>query len=271
MPRWIVTFAVVTLCVVPLGADVTVTTTTTMEGGFAAMMGGMMPRVVMRIKGSKARADIDAGGQTMTTITDLDAKQIILLDSAQKTAQILTADAPLDKAGAPFPMPNIDASIKPTGRSQTIAGNACDEFTVAMSIGMAEMTGSSQMPPEVAESMKGIKMVMAGSMWMAKSGPGVEEYVAFQEASVKGEIVKIMGRLAGFGGGGLDRMMGSVAGAKGLPFLSELTMTMEGSGPIVEMMKQQGAIKMTTKVTEVSTDTLAGDLFKVPEGYTLKK
>lgn len=271
MRRWVAALAIVGLSGVPLRADVTVTTTTTMEGAFAGMMGGMTPRVVMRIKGSRSRADIDVPGQTISTITDLEGKRIIILNNAQKTAQILTAGAPLSPGGKPFTVPKMDASVKPTGRSQTISGNACDEFAVTMSMSMGEMGGSAQMPAEAGEMMKSIRMVMSGTMWIAKSGPGVAEFAAFQAASVKGEIAKIMGGMAGFGGGGLDRMMGSLAGATGLPYLTELTMTMEGSGPIVEMMKQQGPIKMTTRVTEVSTDTLADDLFNVPNDYKVTK
>jgi hypothetical protein len=71
--------------------------------------------------------------------------------------------------------------------------------------------------------------------------------------------------------GGMDKLMAAAASAPGLPYLTEITMTMEGSGPMVEAMKNMGPMKMVQKVTSVSTDTLSDDLFKVPDGYTVEK
>ena len=48
-------------------------------------------------------------------------------------------------------------------------------------------------------------------------------------------------------------------------------MRFEGSGPMVDAMKQMGDMKMIQKLSSVSTDTIAEDLFKVPEGYTIEK
>jgi hypothetical protein len=74
----------------------------------------------------------------------------------------------------------------------------------------------------------------------------------------------------GGSGNGLDKVIAASAG-QGLPYLTEMTMNLEGTGQIVEMMKQMGALKMGTKVTAVSTDVLSDDLFKVPAGYTMVK
>ena len=51
-----------------LRADVTITQTITMEGQAVAAMGqSIAPRVVMRIKGTKARTEVDANGKIMIT------------------------------------------------------------------------------------------------------------------------------------------------------------------------------------------------------------
>ena len=42
----------------------------------------------MRIKGLKARSDVDVNGQTQTSITDLGSKEIVVLQHGQKTAQV---------------------------------------------------------------------------------------------------------------------------------------------------------------------------------------
>ena len=270
MRRSFATLAVVALCVASLRADVRVTSTTTVEGGFAAMMGGMTPRVVMHIKGTKARAEMDLGQTAMATITDLSTQQVTVLNHAQKTAQVVVVGAP-PPGTPPMVMPKFDADIQPTGRTQTIAGNECAEHTLKMSVAMADAAASPQMPPEASAMMKDLRMVMSGTMWVAKSGPGVAEYAAFQAAAVKAGVGKMMAAIPGMGSSGIDRMMSAFSTASGLPYLTEMSMTFEGSGPVVEMMKQQGPIKITTKVTEVSTDPLSDDLFKVPEDYKVVK
>ena len=268
MRRWLTPLALTIACAIPLRADVRVTSATTVEGAAAAMMGGTSPTVVMHIKGMKARADVDLSGKTVSTITDITARQFIILSAAEKTAHIITPGVkPADGAFAPA-MPKMDATIAPTGKSQTIAGVPCDEFTVAMSMSMAEMAGS-QMPPEAAEMMKSIRIAMNGSMWVAKSGPGAAEYIAYQAASAKENLASLMGVVPGMRSSGLDRLMNAFANAEGIPYLTELALTIVGNDQIAALMKQQGDIKVVTKITEVSTDPISDDLFKVPEGYKI--
>lgn len=270
MKRWLSTLALAALYVAPLRADVRVTSTTTLEGALAAMMGGSTPRVVMHIKGLKARADIEAGPQTMSTITDAGGKEVILLNAAEKTARILTPGAVIP-SGTSVPVPKIDVDAKATGRTQTIAGLSCEEVALTMSMSMAEMAGSTQAPPEAAEMMKSIRLLMKGSMWSAKSGPGVAEYVAFQTAAMKGNLTALLGAVPGLRSAGLDRMMEAFGKAGGIPYLTELTMTIEGNDQIAEIMKQQGPIKVITRVTDVSTAPIADELFAIPEGYQVVK
>ena len=275
MTRCLATLGAIVALSIPLAADVTVTSVVSMQAGgpAGAAMGNMAPRMTMRIKGLKARADIDMNGQTMSSITDLGAKQMILLRADQKTAQVLSADS-MRGPNAPMAMPKIDATSKPTGRSQTINGVPCEEYEVAVKINMSEMSGSPQVPAEAAAMMKDVLMVMSGSMWVAKSGPGVADYATFQKAASQANMAAMMGlgnAVPGMGAGGFDRLMSTFSGGSGLPYLTEMSMSFEGTGPMVEMMKQVGAMKMTNKVTDVSTASLADDLFAVPADYKVVK
>jgi hypothetical protein len=40
---------------------------------------------------------------------------------------------------------------------------------------------------------------------------------------------------------------------------------------MADMMRQMGAMHMTTKVLSVKTDAISDDIFKVPEGYQVIK
>src|SRR5215471_8945597 len=129
MKRWPTVLAVFAVCTAAVHADVTVVQTTTIEGGMAAMSGqAMSPKTTSRIKGQKSRTDVDAQMIQISTIADLEAKQVILLRPDQKTAQILTP-ASVGAAMKGVTLPSIDTSVTPTGKSQVIDGIKCDEYT----------------------------------------------------------------------------------------------------------------------------------------------
>ena len=270
MRKWLAVLAVCAISAVSLRADVTVTTTMTMEGAAAASMPpGTLPKITMRVKGMKSRSDIESAGTTMTVITDLTTKQVITLMPNTKTAQVTTGES-VAAGGPPIAMPKIDASLKPTGKSQTINGMACDEHSFTMLMDMASMSGG-QMPPEAAEMLKGVKMAMNGSIWVAKAAPGVAEIMAFNKAAVSSGLLAAISGVKPGQPGGMEQLLNATASAPGIPYLTEMTIEVQGEGPMVEAMKQMGAMKMIQKVSSVTTDTIPDAMFQVPEGYTIEK
>src|SRR5687767_9696556 len=137
MRRWLMTVVILAVCVAQVGADVTIVTTTTIEGPIAAMAGGLTPKVVTRIKGAKSRTDIEMGDQSSGMLIDLASKQSFLLNHAQKTAQLI--DPSVGLPGAPKVMPKLDTSVKPTGKRREINGQQCEEFTILMKMDMSPM------------------------------------------------------------------------------------------------------------------------------------
>ncbi len=269
MRKVITTAAIVAMSLVGLRADVTVVQTMTMEGAAAAAMGGaQLPRITMRIKGQKARADVEMNGQTMSSISDLARRQVVLLNSATKTATVMSPDSP----GSNLPMPNIDITFKATGKSQTIEGQQCDEHSLAMTMNMADVMPQGQVPPEAAAMMADVKMVMSGSIWIAKSAPGASEFAAFNKAALDSKLLSALtGGLQGGRSGPMDKLIEASTSAPGLPYLTELTMQFEGSGAMVDAMKQMGPMKMVQKISSVSTAPVADDIFTIPADYTIEK
>jgi hypothetical protein len=288
MKRWFTTFVGVLVCSAALGADVTIVQTTKVEGGMAAMAqsagaGNMSPKMTTRLKGSKTRTDVETGPVTVSTILDVTTKQIIVLRADQKTATIAsavpppTASAPAAGSTAPagtppakpnVTLPSVEATLTPTGKSQAIDGVKCEEYTFTTRMNMGEMTGQ-QVPPEAAAMMQGVTMVMDGSMWVAKEVPGAAEYLAFQKAS--GDMAMAAMGASGLSVPGMEKLMKAMASVQGLTYLTEMTINIEGTGQIADMMKQMGAMKITTKVNSITTDAVSEDLFKVPDGYTVIK
>src|SRR5690349_21416134 len=140
MSRWFVTLAVIALCSTALRADITTTSITTLEGGLAALAGANInPKMVMRIKGMKARTEVEVMGKTVATVADLSTGKVFLLRPDEKTAQSIdtTAAAATANGGT---LPKLDGTFKPTGRTQTIDGISCDEYTFTMTIAMGDMS-----------------------------------------------------------------------------------------------------------------------------------
>jgi Domain of unknown function (DUF4412) len=279
MKRWSATLLAFAVCSAVVHADVTIVQKTTVEGGASAMMPGGAPTPTMttRIKGLKGRTDIDMGSPNMpanmSTITDAATKQVIVLDHNQKTARISTAGEkpPAPAADAPSATPQVDGSVTPTGKSQTIDGYKCDEFAFTTSLKMSDMTGGAQMPPEAAAALQDIKMVMKGSLWVAKDVPGMAEWREFQKAMTGTDLLSAAMGTTGMNMPGMDKVMKAMSSVDGLPILTEMDMTIEGSGPVADMMRQMGAMRVTTKVLSLKTEAIADDVFKVPEGYQVIK
>jgi hypothetical protein len=272
MKRWFSTVAAILFLSAALRADVTVVQTTTIEGGMAQMAAqagqSVSPTITTKIKGSKMRTDVVSGPINMSTIVDVATKQMIILRADQKTATIVAPPA----AAAPATQgPTIGASVKPTGKSQTIDGVQCDEFTFATTVDMSSMGTNAQMPPEAAAMMKGVKVVVSGSVWIAKDAPGATEYAAFQKTLAASDMAAAASAMSGMSIPGMREAMKAMSGASGITYLSENTVNFEGEGQMVDMMKQMGPMKVTSKVSSISTDALSDDLFKVPEGYTIVK
>jgi hypothetical protein len=259
------------MSLVSLRADVTIVQTMTMEGAAAAAMGGAkMPRITMRIKGQKSRADFEMNGQTVTSITDVGAKQVILLNAATKTATV-TTPASVGAGGAALALPAVDVTLTPTGKMQTIEGQQCQEHALKMSMSMGEMMGAGQVPPEAAAMMKDVKMMMDGSIWIARSAPGASEFSAFNKAALESKLLGAVAGMTPGKSGPMDKLIEAWAAAPGLPYLTEITMQFEGTGPMVDAMKQMGGMKMVQKIASVSTDAVADDIFAIPAGYKVEK
>jgi hypothetical protein len=279
MKRWLVTTLAVLVCSAALNADVTIVQTTTVEGGMAAMAaqaggGNMSPKMTTRLKGQKTRTDVETGPVTVATIMDLAAKQIIILRADQKTAMISTVPGMVPAEGAAakpdVKMPTIDASVTPTGKSQMIDGLKCDEYTFTSKMNMGEMTGA-KVPPEAAAMMQGVTMIMNGSMWVAKEAPGAAEYLAFQKAAAANARAAATMGASGVSIPGMEKLAKAMAEVQGVTYLTEMTINIEGTGQMADMMRQMGAMKVTTRVNSISTETVSDDLFKVPEGYQVIK
>jgi hypothetical protein len=197
----------------------------------------------LMIEGNKQKTIMEGG---RSVITDLDKGTMLVIDPAQKSY----FERPFPPRGimgqAPGgPGPNATAFTK-TGKSHTIAGYACDDYTGTGKFGMGDFT------------------VIA---CMSSKAPGAKEYTKFQK--------DMMDKLKG------TQLAMPTNMPEGIPLAQDTTtkmsvMNMPNLPPqAAEQLKKQFAnrppIVTKTEVSKVETRDLAASEFEVPAGFTKKE
>jgi Domain of unknown function (DUF4412) len=238
----------------PTFADVTLKS----KGSATGMVGGMAGDTTQYIKGLKMRSDQTSGqGRRTTTIIDIGARQMIVLNNDTKEGEIIdmaSLSESLTKIGAA----DITTSITPTGQTRTVAGQSCTVHDVKVSVPMQMGQGK-------------MTMVMSGPQCLVKNGPGQADFQAFYRAAAEkgGFFDATQAKTRPAAAKAMTDMYRQMA-ELGVPFVSEMKMSIDAPGPMAEMMKKMETT-ITTEVVEVSTDSIPATMFDVPAGYKITK
>jgi hypothetical protein len=255
MKRILVVLGVLVVLVAapPARADVTVSSTMTVKGGPMNMEG----QTVVLIKGTRMRNDMNMMGMSMSTIADTSTHQVYMLNHSTKEAELTDMVKTMESiGGGMMSMGQLKVDVKPLNETRTLLGVVCNGYTVSI-VAQTSM-GENQMT-----------MTMSGSTWVAKDAPGLAEYLAIMRQSPLFAPQP--------GGGAKPGQMNWVSemskafGDIGIPYLTELTMGIQGPPEIADAMAQMGAMTMTMAVTSVTTTPISDDKFRVPADYTVKK
>ncbi|HET7220591.1 MAG TPA: DUF4412 domain-containing protein [Vicinamibacterales bacterium] len=238
----------------PAAADVTLKSKSSGTGMTGAMAGDM----TQYVKGTRTRTDQTMGNGTQTsTIIDVATQTMIVLDHAKKEATVIDMTAiggAMAKAGAA----DIEVAITPTDATRQIAGTACKVYDMKVAVPMQMGKG-------------GMTMVMTGPQCLAKNGPGQADFTAFYNAaSAKGFFLDPNQAKAQPAAAKAMADMQRKMAELGVPLATEITITIDASGPMAEMMKKMGNT-ITTEVTSISTAAIPDAMFDVPADYKVSK
>jgi hypothetical protein len=222
----------------------------------------------MRIQGLKSRTDMDVMGRAIVTISDVAAQQMLMLDPTEKTVRRMppvssTQPNSAANSGGAFTMPKMEVAVAPTGQTKQMGGQSCAEFHIVMTIDMTQV-GGALTAPDTRDALKDMRMVMKGSTWLSTSSDGASEFIKFQQAARAAGIAIPTGL---FGGQNADPIAQAVGRTEGIPCLTEIELDYEGTGPMIEMLKKMGTMKVTSRLTEISLAPIAADMFVVPADY----
>lgn len=255
--RMAVTLLGTVLLAGPAVAEVTITATQQGKGMMAKLMSG---ETVTRIKGGKMRGDTASGDGPTTTLIDLDAQMMAVLNHKAKEATV-TNLGELQAAMGKMTDNNTKAKVTPMGRRQEVGGRGCDEYQMEMTV------------PAFADPSSPIMVTTSGPFCIVKDSPGKDDYAAFYlKAADKGFVIAGDPRQAK-AQPGQARSMTEVyrqMARLGVPYLIDLDFKMGGEGPMGAIMGRLG-FGFTSTVTRVSVEAIPDAMMAVPSDYKVKK
>jgi hypothetical protein len=238
-------------------ADVTMKTTMTGKGfGISGAT-----TATTYIKGLKMRTDTVAGRKNLSTIFDVDAQKMYILDVDKKEANAWDMAAFADKLSTSVAPQGMQASLKPNGQTKSVGGQNTDGYDI--DIVVPTNVGGMQMT-----------MRLTGTTWIAKGAPGSTDYAAFyQGAADKGWIFSDPRAAQGSPGQAkaMAQMYTEFAKIGGLPYETQMDIKAEGGGAMGGLMAKFGGMQTTTTTESVETGALGDELFQVPADYKVKQ
>jgi hypothetical protein len=243
---------------VPVLGDVTIKQITSGKGMGMSTSG----TTTTYLKGMKMRSEVEARGTVMTTIFDVESQKMYMFDSKKKSADVWDMKAFSEEMGKNVEPGAVKASVKANGKKKEVAGKTATGYDLEISV-PAKMGGESGMEMTVT---------LHGPMWVVKGAPGTEEYMAFYKAAVeKGWIFSDPRAAKGSPGQAkaIAEMHRQLASTGGVPYETEMTVSITGEGPMAAVMARMGGMSMTSTVQSVDTTALDDALFAPPAGYKL--
>jgi hypothetical protein len=226
------------------------------KGGIGGAMSG---ESVLQISGTKMRMDQTMGDNRTSTIIDVGAQKMTVLNHEKKEADVYDMSKVAEDIAKATGTGEITASITPTTRTRQIAGTTCTDHDISMKVPMA--MGNDTM-----------NMVSSGVVCLVKGGPGESDFTAFYAAVADKGLFFTDPRVAKAQPGqakGMAALYRDMA-SRGVPYYNELQMKFEGSGMMAGMMNKMGGTTMITEITSISADPLPASQFEVPAGYKVR-
>jgi hypothetical protein len=259
MTRAVLSALAVASLAAPAFADVTLKQ---QVSGKALGIGGTAASTTY-IKGAKMRTELVTGDTTRVTIFDLDAQKMYSFETKKKEADVYSLAALQADMAKAVDASAMKASFAPNGKTKDIAGKTATGYDMTMT-----------MPTTMGGGDMKMTLTMSGPVWIVKGAPGTADWANFyKQAADKGFIFGDPRAVKANPGQAkaMAEFYRQMAETGGIAYETEMTMKMDGSGPLAGLMAKMGGGSTTTTTTDVSAGTLADDLFAVPADYKLRE
>jgi hypothetical protein len=192
----------------------------------------------------------------LVDIYDAATGRIVILDRDKQQAEVHNAASAAAQVEKDLASDLITVDLKPTGRSQQLLGVRCEEYAFMLK---APLTGN-------------VMLLRSGTAWIAREGPGVDEYVAFFRGAgpvlVAGSVRTPKTVLA------VDRtdteLYRRIAVLGGIPYAMEMKLEVQGTGLAARMLRGSLTWSRTVTTTAVETAAVPEQTFAIPAGWKTK-
>lgn len=259
MTRAVLTALIVARLAAPAFADVTLKQ---QVSGKALGAGGTSTSTTY-IKGAKMRTELVMGDTTRVSIIDLDAQKMFSFETKKKEADVYSLAALQADMAKAVDVGALKATFEPNGKTKEIAGKTATGYDMSMTMPTAMGGGEMKMT-----------LTMSGPVWIVKGAPGTADWANFyKQAADKGFVFGDPRAVKANPGQAkaMAEFYRKMADTGGIAYETEMTMKMDGSGPLAGLMAKMGGGSTTTTTTDVSAGTLADELFAVPADYKLRE
>ena len=241
----------------PSFADVTLKQKSSGKGPIGGMNEG---ETTTYIKGLKFRSDQTAGGKHISMLMDAGGSMMTMLNHEKKEADVYDMSKFADVLAEQVSISDVKASFTPTGQTRQIAGSTCTvhDVTTTVPVKMANMS---------------MVMSMSGPYCLAKDAPGHADFMAFYKAASEKGFIFGDPRAAKAAGGQARAMteMYRKMAELGVPLSMDVTIKMQGEGPMAAIMGKMGNGTMSNEAISISAQPIADATFEIPAGYKVNK
>src|SRR5262245_3831874 len=242
-------------------ADVTVTTQTSGKASFLNVGG----EGLNLIKGKRMRTDSMMGGKTYSLIIDIDNMRFVDINDKKSTATVTPLASIADDL-AKVGVGTMNATLTRTSQTKQIAGFPCTVHDIKVEMPFSPMGQPGQ--------GMDANLVLAGTVCLSTSAPGLADYQAFYKAAADSGFIfgnpmtakSPTGAAQAKAYAALTRKMAEA----GMALESHVNITASGENPMAQMMAKLAASDITTTVTKIETGELPADRFDIPAGFKVK-
>jgi hypothetical protein len=205
------------------------------------------------------RRDLIDRGKAYTHLYDLEAREIVIIDHSQRSAQVYTMGVLNRQADAKVVGKDVRLEVTPTGRKQTLQAWSCAEHKL-----------NFVMPAEVAGEK--LSFELSGTLWLARNTAEQKETDYFVKAAADPDFfmgIPALAKSSPAQARGISEAVRRIS-PMGLLCAIDAETKYQGSGRMAELSRKL-ASRISLTYERYSTAAIKPDTFDIPKGYRVVK
>lgn len=229
----------------------------TMNGRSTVVAMGMQGTGQERVwvDGSRIRRDMVDRGKAYSSIFDLEARQVTVIDHSQRLATVFASQQLRQQADASLDTREMRLEVRATGRTQALQRWTCVEHELRFAV-----------PAEIAGEQ--LSFEMHGTIWLARQVPeqrAIARVLRHMQEPDFFLALPPMARAAPVQAQGLSEAVRRLA-PMGLLCAVDVSLNYQGQGRVAQLSRKM-ASRISLSYHDYSTAPIPPEVFEPPAGY----